>query len=71
MQMSNALEKFLPKGGKPYKLLKNYIKKPTALITYPGLILYPRGVLINTGKSGFANVTRYAPTRPPPRISSL
>ena len=60
---STALLKFLPEDGNPYKF-------PSTCSTIPFGAIIPSGVAIHSMKSLLPGVTRYAPTKSPPRSVS-
>ena len=60
---STALLKFLPEDGNPYKC-------PSTCSTIPLSAIIPSGVAIRSMKSLLPGVTRYAPTKSPPRSVS-
>ena len=61
---STALLTFLPEDGNPYKF-------PSTYSTIPFGAIIPSGVAIHRMKSLLPGVTKYAPTKSPPRSVSL
>ena len=57
---STALLKLRPDDGRPYRL-------PNTWRIIPLGAMIPRGVAMHSMNSLLPGVTRYAPTRPPPR----